>query len=429
LNCLNALAGDATVIGLGEITHGITEIFQLKHRIIEFLVKHKGFTIFSIEANMPEAYEINEYVLHGKGDLRELIAGMHFWTWENQDIFNLITFFREYNKTAVNKIQFTGFDGQDIYMPADIVKKFFDNEAMNENIDNIVQCLKDLDHQYYDHCSFQKNELQKIIPVIKKDSRYVMVGEQLTELKSHLAQLQSHAEFSWVQQNLQQLQSKWEGLGTNPIAQRERLMADNILWIQKQNPGQKIMLWGHNGHIHKLHHNIDWHDDMGELLAKALQDKYQAIGFVVHSGSYTAVDQDDSYQLKRDLVLSTPPADSLEEKLRALAVSQSNTDPVLFLNLKHGALPAWLAEPVKARTVTLGCMKEYPLYSFQESRVAKAYDGLIYIENTHGSQPIKWPEMEDEAKESCDVKFFKAGSQTGTATDQSFEVTNKPQAR
>jgi erythromycin esterase-like protein len=34
----------------------------------EFLATEMGFTIFSIAVNMPEAYRLNDYVLHGNGD-------------------------------------------------------------------------------------------------------------------------------------------------------------------------------------------------------------------------------------------------------------------------------------------------------------------------------------------------------------------------
>ena len=70
---LKAMVGDARIVALGEATHGSREFFQLKHRMLEFLVKEKGFTIFSINANMPEAYRLNDYVLEGKGDPAMLI--------------------------------------------------------------------------------------------------------------------------------------------------------------------------------------------------------------------------------------------------------------------------------------------------------------------------------------------------------------------
>src|SRR6202011_3858905 len=55
---LKKMVGAARIVSLGEATHGSREFFQLKHRMLEFLATEMGFTIFSIEANMPEAYRL-----------------------------------------------------------------------------------------------------------------------------------------------------------------------------------------------------------------------------------------------------------------------------------------------------------------------------------------------------------------------------------
>ena len=81
LKPLKELIGSARIVALGEGTHGTREFFQMKHRLTEFLASEMGFTIFSIEANMPEAYRVNDFVLTGEGDPKKLIAGMYFWTW------------------------------------------------------------------------------------------------------------------------------------------------------------------------------------------------------------------------------------------------------------------------------------------------------------------------------------------------------------
>jgi erythromycin esterase len=56
LRPLKHLVRNARIVALGEGTHGTSEFFRMKHRILEFLANEMGFTIFSIEANMPEAY-------------------------------------------------------------------------------------------------------------------------------------------------------------------------------------------------------------------------------------------------------------------------------------------------------------------------------------------------------------------------------------
>jgi erythromycin esterase len=73
--------GDARIVALGEATHRTREFFQLKNRMVEFLASQMGFYIVSIEANMPEAYRLNDYVLNGTGDPKQLLKGMYFWTW------------------------------------------------------------------------------------------------------------------------------------------------------------------------------------------------------------------------------------------------------------------------------------------------------------------------------------------------------------
>src|SRR5579864_4688137 len=95
---LKKIVGEARIVALGEATHGTREFFQLKHRMIEFLASQMGFTIFSIEANMPEAYRLNDFLLNGKGDPRQLLKGMYFWTWDTQEVLDMILWMREFNR-------------------------------------------------------------------------------------------------------------------------------------------------------------------------------------------------------------------------------------------------------------------------------------------------------------------------------------------
>lgn len=111
LQALKNVIGDARIVSLGESTHGSREIFQMKHRLLEYLASELGFTIFSIEANMPEAYRLNKYVHSGEGDPRQLIAGMYFWTWTTEEVGDMVQWMRRFNQTG-KRIDFTGFDMQ-----------------------------------------------------------------------------------------------------------------------------------------------------------------------------------------------------------------------------------------------------------------------------------------------------------------------------
>ena len=121
---LDRVVGDARIVALGEATHGTREFFQLKHRMIEYLATRKGFTIFSIEANMPEAYRLNKFVLEGEGDPRKLLKGMYFWTWNTEEVLDMILWMREFNKSGKGRIEFTGFDMQTPTVPIETVRDF-----------------------------------------------------------------------------------------------------------------------------------------------------------------------------------------------------------------------------------------------------------------------------------------------------------------
>lgn len=45
LQALKEIIGDARIVSLGESTHGNREIFQMKHRLVEYLAGELGFTI------------------------------------------------------------------------------------------------------------------------------------------------------------------------------------------------------------------------------------------------------------------------------------------------------------------------------------------------------------------------------------------------
>ena len=65
LQPLKQMLQDVKVVGLGEPTHGTREIFQLKHRLVEFLVTEMNFTTFATEVSFAACQPINSPVTSG----------------------------------------------------------------------------------------------------------------------------------------------------------------------------------------------------------------------------------------------------------------------------------------------------------------------------------------------------------------------------
>lgn len=124
---LRAAIGDARIVALGEATHGSREVFRMKHRLVEYLASELGFTVFSIEASTPEAYAVGDWVLGGAGDPARLIGGMYFWTWNTEEVLDLVRWMRAFDAGRERPLRFTGFDMQTPDVAMEVVVRWLED--------------------------------------------------------------------------------------------------------------------------------------------------------------------------------------------------------------------------------------------------------------------------------------------------------------
>jgi erythromycin esterase len=100
------------IVGLGESTHGLHEFFEVKHRLVEFLVVELGFTVFALEASYAACQPINRYVMHGIGNPAAVLSGQHCLAWDTEEFAALIGWMRRYNEGVGEdrKLSFHGLD-------------------------------------------------------------------------------------------------------------------------------------------------------------------------------------------------------------------------------------------------------------------------------------------------------------------------------
>ncbi len=367
LKPLKDLIGDARIVSLGECTHGSSEIFSMKHRMLEYLVKEKGFTIFSIEANMPEAYALNGYIIDGKGDPRKLLVGMYFWTWNTQEVLDMIEWMKKYNETATNKIMFTGFDMQ---FPDVSIKILRDYLILNNS--NFLSILND-----YDSLSkkkqMKKNEGNDNFKKMKTDAQLL-----IDSLNAHKPG-EYNKDFNWAFQNASILWQYTANHFSNPS--RDESMAENVKWILDENPSAKIVLWAHNGHIRKDNDGFEY-KSMGEYLDKLYGKQMIAIGFATAEGTYTAVQRDGKKFIGLD---ST---NNILTKENSYESSFNTADAVNFLldlrNIsKDQEGSGWITEKKFFRAIGAVAMDKF---QFTKINLTSHFDMIIFIKKTSASK-------------------------------------------
>jgi erythromycin esterase len=107
--------GGATVIGLGEATHGSHEIQVAKQQLFEALVKKHGVLAIGFEAPVGPSVLVDEYIQGGEGDARKLVAGLVYWVAATEAMVDLVEWMRGTNTTrgAAQKLHFFGYDTQE----------------------------------------------------------------------------------------------------------------------------------------------------------------------------------------------------------------------------------------------------------------------------------------------------------------------------
>ncbi|KZS39566.1 hypothetical protein AWE51_07890 [Aquimarina aggregata] len=291
LNHLKPILKDIQVVGMGETSHGTKEIFQMKHRMLEFLVKEMGFTLFGIEASHVGCRPINDYVLHGKGNSRDALSAQGFWIWNTEEVIEMIEWMHDYNKTIpdAKKVKFVGIDTQLVGLDLaytrvrNFLKRTANHPMLEVNIDSIFKATKTLKS---DKISVSDTR-QKLYTLLS----YIIMN------KAHLVQKTSNKEYFNVIADLKKIiqgvevkDSKLQKRAGFNI--RDEYMAQTVLEaLQKEGSNAKMMLWAHNGHINKDPESYfnGAQKPLGSVLKKYLGDKkYYAIGFATYQGTFQA---------------------------------------------------------------------------------------------------------------------------------------------
>lgn len=359
---LAAVVAPARVVALGESTHGSHEVFQLKHRLLEYLVTQQGFTTFAIEADYGYGEILNEYIQTGTGDSLLVRKAAGDAVWDTAEFWEMVEWMRAYNQQHAVKIRYAGFDMQRP-LPNLLRLESFATQRGDTVLRRLVQSV----HTSYSALSKAPDQTSAAIkePVVR----------QANELAHYL---QAVAAPAAMQQHALVLLQRAELVGDKHYGDgRDQAMATNVAWLLKQEPAAKIVLWAHNAHIRR----DDYQPQMGHHLARRLGPAYVAVGFATGHGTASVLNSDGSTRTQA-LTLTPPISNSYE------ALLDQATPPIYFLNLSQaGAATKWLTTGRKFRAIGLyesprGAEGQFLWYA----PLPKAFDALLYLHDTSASQ-------------------------------------------
>jgi erythromycin esterase len=390
LAALDRIIGDARIVALGEATHGTAEFFRMKHRLFEYLVEKKGFTVLAFEDAWPDLEIVDRYVKTGGGAAADALKAMQHSIWKTREVRDLIEWMRTYNSVPgrAKMLSFTGFDMQGSAAAA---------------FRCVVDALNKLD------ASEGKAILRLYAPRSNAEKAKADAVEALKLVEARreaLLRVMSPAEYRRVRQCGAVIVQFWQltvAEATGPINEysniRDKAMAANVKWlVEEAFPSEKIVLWAHNGHVAAAP-GSKAEVPMGQHLRRMFGEQMRILGFAFDRGEVGYRGRDRGHDPSRATLVKVPAAspNSAEAVLRAAGL------PRFILDLRTvpaaGPLGDWIAEPQMLRSIGGPALVEehlddpvsayLMLSQYDIWLLPKAFDALVFIEESTATVPLK----------------------------------------
>lgn len=392
------IVGAAQIVALGESTHGTSEFFRLKHRVLEYLVREHGFRMFAIEDQQLGMERVNAYVRGGPGTVEEAMRGM-FGVWHTTEVRDLIAWMRAYNaEHPGDPVAFIGFDMQNPSLPIDslyaFVRRFEPalNPTLALHLDDYREAWQRSSYPQYGVPDSIRHRWAD-----GAEAAWRLVEARHDDWLRRADSAEDSASVEWAVQNARVVAQAGRYI-FNHQPDRDSAMAANLAWhLDQRPPGTRVVVWAHDSHISKGGASTTqgnyFISSMGTYLDRMFGDAYLAFGIMSYDGTYTAVRS--MWGGPRDLaaIEAFPaPRGSLEEAFHRVAARLGTSAFVIDLR------PA-LREP-GGRML----LEERPYrfvgyaaedYGFNGSvEIAHQFDGVFFVDRTTGTRPLgvsPWP--------------------------------------
>lgn len=390
LRPLRRVVGHATVVGLGEPTHGSREQFRTKHRMVRFLVEHMGFRTLAFEEDFASGVVLDRYVLTGDGDPRQLVADMSTPFWATEEIVDLLQWLRSHNETHRDKVRFLGTD---IVALRD---SSFDEVAGHvrrvapDRLDELARDLTPIrpTRNRYAHMawyfSLPDNEKQQLIDNARR----------VRQLVGGLPATGPRLEREYAEQHARAIVGWYVNYATDFSAfrtERELAVVDTIGWWQGVIGG-KIAYWAANAHTaaapvttYQYPGAVLTGTFAGGYLRQRLGRRYVSIGTMFHEGAITS-----DYAAPSPHPIGPPPPSLLDYTLGQAA----RPDYLLDLHAPaHGPARAWLRGPAATRMILPSYVEDDDgsRYTMSVDSLSGAFDAITHIRTTTPSRLTPGP--------------------------------------
>ncbi|GGY06918.1 erythromycin esterase family protein [Streptomyces hiroshimensis] len=388
LAAFGAMTRGASIVGVGEATHGSKELFTVKDRLFRHLVQREGFSSYAMEISWSAATRLNAYILTGKGDVRQI---MHeefqdgYSLLDTEELARLFSWMREHNRTTgSHKLRLVGMDfsdadpeqyeriltwaeGNEPALVPELRRHYAALRALPTGVAARMAAYNALPLTERKAIEKDAAAAYRLLSEAGKKDPWVL---QEARVISHMA---TEYTTDWSDPDQAKAASR----------RRDRIMAETAVWWQRQT-GERMVVSAHNGHVSyetavPKYYPVTMGADLRELAGR----DYLAVGTSFYGGEYrakTATGEAGTY--------STGPAapGSNEHTLDEVRYRDFYVD--LRAAGREPALKSWL----NTERPTFVVPGRYPNDPTPPLALGRAFDVVVHLHDVQASVAVPQPQ-------------------------------------
>jgi len=400
---------DATVVLIGEASHGTHEFYRTRAEMTKALVAKSGFNIIAVEADFPDAYRVNRWVRHASNDPDAEHALGDFvrfprWMWRNLDVVEFVNWLHDRNERLDARSR-AGFYGLDLY-------------SLHTSIEAVLAYLRKVDPAAAERARYRYACFEDFAEDTQAYGYAATIGlsrsceddvvAELVELRRRAAEYASRDgliaadEYFFAEQNARLVRNaeeyyrsmfggraeSWNLRDTHMLETLEAL----IDHVRRTSGHARAVVWAHNSHLgdaRATQMGEQGELNLGQLVRERFGQQARSVGFTTHTGTVTAASNWDDPAERKHVRPSL--AGTYERLFHDADIDR------FFLLLQDAEVREALTSPRLERAIGVIYRPDTERAShYFRARLADQFDAVIHIDHTHALEPLE-PWALDEA--------------------------------
>ncbi|THG83825.1 erythromycin esterase family protein [Pseudomonas sp. A-1] len=398
---------DARVVLIGEASHGTSEFYRARAAITRRLIEKHGFSIVAVEADWPDAAQIDRQVRAQEPPTwtRQAFRRFPTWMWRNREVAGFCAWLTQHNAALpmARRVEFRGLDVYSLSASISAVLDYLDRTDAEaaQAARQRYGCLKPWENA---PALYGRNVLHG-----QRSCEDAVVEQLRALLEQRLEHLAEGGEaFFDATQNARVVQAAeqyYRAMYHGSVASwnlRDQHMFDSLeRLLEHRGPAAKAVVWAHNSHIGNASATaMGWAGEfnIGELCRDAWGREAVLIGMGTDRGTVAAADNwDEPMRIKQ---VRPSRHDSWEQVFLQAGIPASLTD---WRGDARDELRAALSDTLLERAIGVIYRPESERQShYFEAVLAEQFDAWLWLEQTcavtpldretpHGGEDETWP--------------------------------------